>query len=244
MKFDTERLLNAAVKSARIVGTSLKTRIGEVIVSEGKDIKIDADFFAHQVILENLKETGIQVLSEEDAVHDFNSSTKWIVDPLDGSINFLRGIPNCVVSIGLMVEGEPIIGVVYDFYRDEMFTGVVGRGAWINGEDIHTSNIQEKNQAIIMTGFPSYTNYSTEALKKYVSEIKSYKKVRIIGSAALSLAYVASGRADAYFEKDIKIWDVCGGLALVKSAGGNHNNPVADTVGGCTAFASNKYIAM
>ena len=191
-----------------------------------------------------MKKSVILILSEEDDKHDFIFSTnlKWIVDPLDGSINFLRGIPSCAVSIGLIKDGEPILGVVYDFNREEMFSGIVGEGAWLNGRDIYISKVREKSEAIIMTGFPSYTDYSTEALDKYISMVQSFKKIRLIGSAALSLAYVASGRADAYYEKDIKIWDVVAGLALVKSAGGNYTNIKIDKEGKCTAYASNMEI--
>ena len=93
-----------------------------------------------------------------------------------------------------------------------------------------------------MTGFPSYTNYSTEALTEYVLKVQSFKKVRLIGSAALSLTYVASGRADAYYEKDIKIWDVVAGLALVRAAGGKYSNTEMGEEGKCKVFASNKYL--
>lgn len=239
---DKERLLSIAEEAARVAGGALRSHKAEVLHSFGKDIKIDADKKTHEIVLEHLKKSSIPVLSEEDEVHDFSTDLKWIVDPLDGSINFLRGIPSCVVSIGLFKDGQPILGVVYDFNREEMFSGIVGKGTWLNGESISVSNIREKKEAIIMTGFPSYTDYATEALEKYISLVQSFKKVRLIGSAALSLAYVAGGRADAYYEKDIKIWDVAAGLALVKAAGGNYTHTKVDTEGKCTVYASNNII--
>lgn len=243
MKLNTTKLLILAEESARLVGDFLKSYKAEVIQNFGKDIKIDADIKAHKIILESLKKSNIPILSEEDDNHNFNTEdTKWVVDPLDGSINFLRDIPICAVSIGLIKHGEPILGVVYDFNREEIFSGIVGEKAWLNGENISVSNVQNKEEAVIMTGFSSYTDYTKEALEKYISLAQSFKKVRLIGSAALSLAYVASGRADAYYEKDIKIWDVVAGLALVKATGGNYTNIKIDNEGKCFVFANNGYL--
>lgn len=237
MDFNTDSLLAVAEESARAAGASLKFHKAEVIQSRDKDIKISADRTAHKVVLAVLEKTGIPVLSEEDDTHDFNLDLKWVVDPLDGSVNFLRGIPASAVSICLVKDGEPILGIVYDFNREELFSGIVGTGAWLNKKGISVSAVRKKEEAIIMTGFPSYTDYSTAALEEYISRVQSFKKVRLIGSAALSLAYVASGRADAYYEKDIKIWDVAAGLALVKSAGGNYSRTEINNRGGCTVSA-------
>lgn len=234
-----EEFHRRAESVAREAGDILRGYSASVVSSIGKDIKIDADKKAHEYICNALAETDLPILSEEDAVHEFGRELQWVVDPLDGSLNFLRGIPNSAVSIALLKNGEPILGVVYDFNRDEMYTGIVGQGAWCNGEPMRVSDTTEKGSAVLMTGFPSYTDYSTEALTEYVTRVQSYKKIRLIGSAALSLAYVASGRADAYFEKDIKIWDVAGGLVIVNSAGGNYSLSAIDEEGKCTVTATN-----
>ena len=239
---DQEKLLLTAKDAAQATGDLLKSFDAKLIKSWGKDVKIDADEQAHKTILKILKGSDIPVLSEEDGDHDFDLELKWIVDPIDGSINFLRGISLCAVSVGLIREEEPILGVVYDFNREEMFSGIVGKGVWLNGKDISVSSIRERGEAIIMTGFPSYTDYSTESLKEYISKIQSFKKVRLFGSAALSLAYVACGRVDAYYEKDIKIWDVAAGLALVKAAGGKYTKTKVGIKGKCTVFAGNKHV--
>jgi myo-inositol-1(or 4)-monophosphatase len=110
--------------------------------------------------------------------------------------------------------------VIYDFNREEMFSGLVGEGAWLNGKAIRVGNVAEKSKAVLCTGFPVGTDFSESALEEFVRSIRSYKKVRLLGSAALSLAYVASGRTDVYAEKDIGIWDVAAGIAVVGSAGG------------------------
>lgn len=221
--------LSCAKEAARITGEVLKQHVPSALSSDGKDIKISADKAAHACLVDALKNTDIPVLSEEGKMCAVTDCPIWIIDPLDGSMNFLRGIPLCAISIALMVDKEPVLGVVYDFIHGEMFTGVVGEDAWLNEHSIHTSNTSNKRDAIIMTGFPSYTEYSTAALTTYITHIQLFKKVRLIGSASLSLAYVASGRADAYYEKDIKIWDVAAGLAIVKAAGGVYEvSPIGD----------------
>ena len=190
----------------------------------GRDVKLEADRAVEERILDVLlKESPFDVLAEESGMHRGEGShpgLRWIVDPLDGSLNFLRGIPLCCVSVGLWREDEPVLGVVYDFNRDEIFTGVVGEGAERNEQGIQVSCVREPAQATLSTGFPAGSDFSAAALGRFVSQVQQYKKVRLLGSAALSLAYVAAGRVDAYREHDIKIWDVAAGLALVRAAGG------------------------
>ena len=237
MELDTAALLATVERSAKAAGNMLNSHKATVIQSRGKDIKISADKEAHEQILHNLKQTDIPILSEEDNIHDFKTELRWVVDPLDGSINFLRSIPFCAVSIGLLHKDEPILGVIHDFNRQETFTGIVGKGAWMNEEPISVSGVQDAAEAVLATGFPTYTDYSEAALKEYISMVRSFKKVRLLGAASLSLAYVACGRLDAYFERDIKVWDVAAGLALVKAAGGRTSDLVLGSDGGCTVSA-------
>ena len=189
-----------------------------------RDVKIAADKKLESSIIEHLiKETRFPILSEETGAvkkSSNNSKYHWIIDPLDGSLNFSRGIPISCVSIALWEGMEPLLGVVYDFNRNETFSGIVGEGAWLNKKPITVSNITEKSKAVLCTGFPVSTDFSRESIFEFSEKIREFKKVRLLGSAALSLAYVACGRADIYFENDIKIWDVAAGLALVKAAGG------------------------
>jgi fructose-1,6-bisphosphatase/inositol monophosphatase family enzyme len=189
-----------------------------------RDVKLEADRAAEERILEVLRGASpFEVLAEEGGTRpgsDPDSGLRWIVDPLDGSMNFLRGIPLCCVSVGLWRCNEPLLGVVYDFNRDEIFTGIVGEGAYLNGNKIRVSQVKESRHATLCTGFPAATDFSADALGRFVAKVQDYKKVRLFGSAALSLAYVAAGRVDAYRERDIRIWDVAAGLALVMAAGG------------------------
>jgi len=195
-----------------------------------RDIKIYADTEIESYIVSELRKySEYPILAEESGLSEQPLSIdnpvgyKWIVDPLDGSLNFSRGIPICCVSIALWQETNPLLGVIYDFNHDELFTGIVGSGAWLNSKAITVSKVSQKSKAVICSGFPVSTNFSDLSLREFVNNVQIYKKVRMIGSAALSLAYVASGRVDCYIENDIKIWDVAAGLALVSAAGGSVN---------------------
>lgn len=188
-----------------------------------RDVKIEADDRIESFVIKRLfDETLYPILSEESGLlrNRADMSYRWIIDPLDGSLNFSRGIPICCISIALWGGMEPLLGVVYDFNRDEMFCGIVGEGAWLNDVPITVSEVDEKSRAVLCTGFPVNTDFSTAKVLDFVEKIREYKKVRLLGSAALSLCYIACGRADSYEENNIKVWDVAAGLAITKAAGG------------------------
>ncbi|EAK5530528.1 inositol monophosphatase [Campylobacter lari] len=191
--------------------------------SDKKDIKLQADLDSEEIICKILMSAfSYPILSEES--YKINNEEKkgmyWVVDPLDGSLNYGQDIPLCCISIALYENNNPILGVIYDFHRNEMFSGIVGVGAWLNDEKIIPSgNLKDKSQAILATGFSSYMNYDKDGLMEFISNIQEFKKIRLLGSAALSLAYVACRRIDAYYEKDIAIWDVAAGIAILESLG-------------------------
>lgn len=224
---DLQTWLSAAVRAAREAGRYLLARedtATHVTAETSKDIKLAADQAAEERIVRGLAEAlDVDVLSEE---RGFVSSARvagdmqWIVDPLDGTVNYHRGIPLSCVSVALWVGREPVLGVVFDFIRNELYEGIVGRGATLNGRPIHVSSVARRDQAVLCTGFPAGSDFSSDGIFEFVDRVRAFKKVRLLGSAALSLAYVASGRADAYTERDIRMWDVAAGLALVKAAGG------------------------
>lgn len=222
---DPSNLLLIAKEAALQTGKFLlesNSNILQVDSETGKDIKIRADKESEAIILDYLKrESEFSILSEESGMFEGRDQRlTWIVDPLDGSLNYMRGIPLCCISVGLWQGSSPLLGVVYDFNRSELFTGIVGGEACLNGKSVRVSSIANKNHAVLYTGFPVQTDFSTESLMAFVQKVREYKKVRLLGSAALSLAYVAAGRADAYMENDIRIWDVAAGIALVKASGG------------------------
>lgn len=224
---DIDKLLLLASDTARIAAESVLKdlpRMREVKMNAGRDIKLTADYAFEEVIIENIERgSEYPVLSEEQAVSDdqkISDDHRWIIDPLDGTLNFSRGIPMSCISISLWKGMTPLLGVVFDFDRQEMFTGIVGRGAWLNGVPMKVSGVSEKSKAVLCTGFPVSADFSKGALLELVENIRMFKKIRLFGSAALSLAYVACGRSDCYREDGIKIWDVAAGVALVKAAGG------------------------
>lgn len=186
-----------------------------------KDIKTQADVVAQALILSHLEPTGIPVLAEEGNVKELDlAHPVWLVDPLDGTLNFTRGFSMAAVSIALWDKGQPVFGVVQDIFYDVAYTGVVGKGAWCSDQSMCVSSIDAVGEAILATGFPSGRRYDTESLLGFVHAIQSYKKIRMLGSAALMLARVAAGHFDVYEEEDIYIWDVAAGLALVRASGG------------------------
>ena len=197
----------------------------KIIYQEKKDIKIELDKKFNDIICRYLSsQYKYPILSEEsNNMLDFREYDNyvWILDPLDGSLNHSRRIPLSCISISLWKKSIPIIGIIYDFNADIFyFTGTDGF-FYVNDHICEVSSVQSVNDGVICTGFPSWRNYETESLNKFVNKIQKWKKVRLLGSAALSLAWVASGKVDAYFEEDIRIWDVAAGLALVQAAGGD-----------------------
>ncbi|MDY6950119.1 MAG: inositol monophosphatase family protein [Thermodesulfobacteriota bacterium] len=225
-KSDTAKLLSLATQTAKDAGAVLQKRSDSKLAirsAEGKDIKIAADQEVERLIRGRLSEgSHFGVLGEEEGVTGelVDDLPYWIVDPLDGTLNYTRANPACCVSIGLWHNREPILGAIYHFPMDDMYTGVVAKGAFCNAVAVHPTLLDDKSQAVYATGIPVSMNLDEEGMGALAARIRSYKKIRMIGSAALSLAYVASGRFDVYEEKNIKFWDVAAGLALVKASGG------------------------
>ena len=219
-----EEFFSTAMHAARLAGEQLVSRRNEFEVtgSLGKDLKSEADLAAEKVIFSRLDSTGIPVLSEESRSETkWRDGMVWIVDPLDGTLNYVRGLDLYCVSIALWRDGNPLLGVIYQPASGNTFSGIVGVGATFNGASIRPSSLTHIERAVICTGFPSGRDYATDSLFDFLKLVRSFKKVRLLGSAALSLAYVAAGYVDAYCEEDIWLWDVAAGLALVKAVGGD-----------------------
>jgi myo-inositol-1(or 4)-monophosphatase len=218
-------LLKLAEKAAIAAGDYLckyRNHLKIITAKMAHDVKLKADHESEKIIINILSTTNFPILSEEAGLIPSNQNTvlRWIVDPLDGTVNYLEGLPICCVSIGLWEGDHPLLGVVYDFCHEKIYKGIVGGGAWLNNKPICIKQERSLNQSILCTGFPVSMDFSSTSLKTFIKQIKYFKKVRLLGSAAMSLAFVASGCADVYYEQKIKIWDIAGGLALVKAAGG------------------------
>ena len=213
----------AAVKEAGRLLLELREEPIEVISEEAYDIKLKADQLAEARILEILNERmPLPVLTEESGEHGVLDDTTcmWVVDPLDGTFNYSRGMPLCCSSVGLWAGGEPVLGAIYNFFHDELFTGVVGEGAWRNGKAIRVSGIREPLRASLATGFPHQQAKDDASLRAFVGQVQDFKKIRMLGTAALMGAYVACGWLDMYVEKDVWLWDIAAAAAIARAAGG------------------------
>ena len=191
-----------------------------VVEISRRDIKLDVDKQAESIIVKTLPKNA-SVLCEESGWIGDRSTTYWIVDGLDGTINFHFGIPMAAVSIGYVHESMPNIGVVYDFIHDELFAGGIGLGVTLNGLPVNVSKTDDTGSALLLTALATKGGFDGITLSKFGQGLAKWQKVRMLGSAALSLAYVASGRADACEIAGIMDWDVAAGIALVRAAGGN-----------------------
>ncbi len=218
-------LLAIAEAAAAEAGAALTAHRAEWAVIEaehGREVKIDADKRAEALILAALERSApFPVISEEAGWVRAGADAQglvWAVDPLDGSVNYLRGYPHCAVSIALLQAGRPVLGVVDCFVLGERFAGVAGEGAWLNGAPIRVSAIADPAAGILQTGVPARA--SDDSMTRFEARLRAWRKVRMIGSAATALAYVAAGRAEAYRESGSMIWDVAAGCALVQAAGG------------------------
>jgi len=230
-----ETMLTTAVEAARkagaiILAAARDTTTRTVRSKHRNDFVSDVDCAAEVAILDTLRGAypRHQILAEESGLSGAVAEYQWIVDPLDGTTNFLHGLPQFAVSIALQRGPELVLAVVLDPLKDELFTAMRGDGAQLNGEPISVSPARDLNECVIGTGIPFRNEAS---LDKYVSMLRDISHrtagIRRFGAAALDLAYVACGRFDGFWELDIKPWDMAAGALLIEEAGGK----VADVDG-------------
>ena len=215
------KLKDLAIVASKRAGdylNSQKDSKKEVLSEIGRDIKLEIDQNTEKLIRKELRSTGIEVLGEEFGGGK-PESMQWVIDPLDGTANYFRGLDQCCVSIALLDGSDALIGIIYNFNTNEIYSAVKGHGAFLNDVPIKVSDITEKNKASLTTGFPA--SESLESSLEFLHGLKEWKKIRMFGSAALSCAYVASGKCDFYAEKGIYLWDFAAGICLVQEAGGN-----------------------
>jgi myo-inositol-1(or 4)-monophosphatase len=219
-----ELATHAASEASKLLKSHYRQDAAVTTSAVGKDIKTQADVAAEQLIISILSESGIPVIAEETASDVLlqGDNAMWIVDPLDGTMNWTRGFPVASVSIALWEKGQPRLGVIEDLFNDRVFVGEAGKSAFCNHVEMSVSSVSESSDAVLATGFPVLRSYEADDLSMMISQLQSFKKVRMIGSAAMSLAYVAKGVFDVYSEDNIMLWDIAAGLALVKAAGGDY----------------------
>ena len=215
-------IANKAAKAAGNILLNQKDILNNSIFTSDRDVKLEADIAAENLIKGIIEiESNFPILAEESGKSADNlGDTFWVVDPLDGTANYARDIPLCCISIALVQNLNPVIGVIYDFNNDDLYEGTKETKALLNNKLINVSDIVEKNKGVLVTGLPNATDYSDEAMLKMVKDFQSWRKVRMIGSAAMASVYVASGKADLYKEFGTYLWDIAAGAAIINAAGG------------------------
>lgn len=222
--------LHVAISAARAGAEIVKARFGGPQNPRYKgnfDPVTAVDHAAEAAILEIIKSErpDDQIMAEESG-GEVHTGRHWIVDPLDGTVNFVHSIPHVSISIALYDGDRGLVGVVYDPLRDELFTATDGGGARLNGHVISVSNVADLNKSVVATGFPYNHDTYADSLSIVVREVlRQVNGIRRMGSAALDLAWVAAGRYDAYWELGIAPWDGAAGIVLVREAGGVVTDP-------------------
>jgi myo-inositol-1(or 4)-monophosphatase len=247
---ELDEYLALACHIARSTGQSLlqkHDKWSSLLSNSDRQVKLVADIRSEELILGALRlETDFLILSEESVSSFILPSEKdcmyWVIDPLDGSLNYHRGIPLCCISIALCRNEEVLMGCIFDFNSDEMFTGVLGGKSKLNDTLINVSTVNHRSLGVLFSGLPAGSDYSSQRCEKLARSILQWNKVRMIGSAALSLAYVSAGRGDAYQEDGIFLWDVAAGLAVVQGAGGAIRHSNFDHEFRATVTASNNLL--
>ena len=220
--------LKVAKLAALASGDFLKTKKNDLNVetfSSERDIKLEADVAAEALIKKIIQdESNIPILAEESGKSSENlGDIFWVIDPLDGTANYSRDIPICCVSIALIKNLIPVVGVIYDFNNNDLYVGSSEQEAMLNDKKISVSQTLKKHDGVLVTGLPNATDYSDQAMIDMIKDFQGWRKVRMIGSAAMASAYVASGKADVYKELGTYLWDVAAGAAIVNAAGGTAN---------------------
>ena len=250
-KVSAHSALATAVTAARAAGKVMHAnwhKPKRVNSAEAHDIKLELDVQCQKLIETTLRRAfpEIPVLGEEGISGDMNSEYRWVVDPIDGTVNYFFGMPHAAVSIALEIKNAvrpttirkisnprdaknlathhsshvTLVGVIYDPFTDELWTAVRGGKTRLNGKIVRVSNRSRLDESVIAIGFSKSKENLDKSLPHLNRLARRVKKIRIMGSAALELAYVASGRLDAYIERRINLWDVAAGSLLVENAGG------------------------
>jgi myo-inositol-1(or 4)-monophosphatase len=217
--------LDAAENAAGAAGKLLRDNFQQrqrVNAYAAHDIKLEIDVQAQELIGKLLLEEfpAHALYGEEGIIGDQSSDHQWVVDPLDGTVNYFYGIPHFCVSIALRLHKEIVIGVIYDPIRGEMWTGQRGEPSKLNGTPIHVSDRADLAESIVSIGLAKTGETINTNFPLLQQMIHRVRKCRVLGSAALDTAYVACGRLDAYIETGISLWDIAAGSLLVENAGG------------------------
>jgi len=191
------------------------------------DFVTASDKRVEKIIMKELEKSEYSILSEETGVVEGKDKDKrWIIDPIDGTFNFLNGLPHFAISVAYEEKSEIISGIIFDPIKNEMFFAEKGKGAYLNDSRIRVSNKSDFKNACLVTGGPKFTSKKREFIFEEYQKVSTGVRahVRKSGSAALDIAYVAAGRFDGYWQREINYWDIAAGLILIRESGGFVNN--------------------
>ncbi len=205
------------------------------------DFVTSADKRTEKILIEELQKAhpNYGIISEElGSINKSNQNNRWIIDPIDGTLNFLNGIPQFAISVGYEEDNEIKCGVIFNPITNEMFLAEKGNGAYLNNSRIRVSNQKKLENSLLVTGGPKVSSKIKEKIfSEYINISKSVTNVRKFGSAALDMAYVATGRFDGYWQREINYWDIAAGIIIIKEAGGfvnffeeDKNNPLKKNI--------------
>lgn len=240
--------LDAVLNAARLAGGLLREGFGTAFGVSSKDgrhnLVTEYDIASEAMIKRELfaADPTIGFLGEESGGSALSAERLWVVDPLDGTVNFSRGVPIFCISIALVESGTITLGVIFQPLHDEMFVAVKGQGAWKNNKPLHVSNVSTLHDSFLVTGFPYNVNDDPEhCIEQFATIVRLGAPVRRLGSAALDMAYVAAGHFDGFWEVRLHPWDVAAGAILVEEAGGvvTHYNGRTFELGHNSIIATN-----
>ncbi len=243
---ELDRILEAALQTARRAGAILMDKFQRLERVEKKgavDLVTEADLASEQEIVTSLRRTfpNHAIIAEEgDYQQAAETPHRWVIDPLDGTTNYVHGLPLFAVSIGYQVNEETVVGIVLNPAQGEEFVAVKGRGATLNGMPIQVSDVKQLAESLLVTGFPySHDEVFYKSFDLYRELSDRCQGVRRLGSAALDFCYVATGRLDAFYEFNLHPWDVCAGNLICREAGGR----TSDWLGGPMPFSGRRILA-
>lgn len=223
---NTDKIIQAAREAALKAGRMLRENIGkssEISYKGTVDLVTNFDTQAQRMIFDHLSSCfpDHDYLAEEGLSQNKGAEFRWIIDPLDGTTNYAHHFPVFTVSIALERKGEVVLGLIYDPMREEMFSAVKGEGAFLNGEGIRVSAVDDLNRSLLATGFPYDIRASkVNNITHFNNFLTRVQGIRCCGSAAMDLCYVASGRFDGFWELKLSPWDMAAGALIVQEAGG------------------------
>src|SRR5213082_2069826 len=244
MKHYLEIAENVAREAGKLLRDNFRER-QQVNASAAHDLKLEIDVQTQKLITNLLLKEfpGHAIYGEEGIAGDQSTEHQWVLDPLDGTVNYFYGIPHFCVSIALRFRNEIMVGVIYDPIRREMWKGQKGAQPTLNGDPVHVSDRAGLAEAVVSVGLAKTGETISANFPLLQQMVHRVRKCRVLGSAALDMAYVACGRLDAYIEQGISLWDIAAGWLLVENAGGTVDlRPRADMKDKYSIVASNGVI--